>query len=90
MLQDHFPHERQIEVIPQSGDLENRQQDAQKEADAEQAPMAPDNGDHDIQNQSQNGLRNPIALSCPHSPLAVRLGTISGLAAGLRALGLLA
>src|SRR5215471_6306777 len=32
-------------------------------------------------------LRGPIALSCPRSPLAVPPCTVSGLAAGLRALG---
>src|SRR5207248_3579709 len=43
-----------------------------------------------VLNQSQNWLRSPITLSYPRSPLAVRLCTISELAAVLRVLGLLA
>ena len=38
-------------------------------------------------NLFQNGLHGPIALAFPRSPLTVPLCTISGLAAGLRALG---
>src|SRR5438309_1270739 len=38
-------------------------------------------------NLSQYGLHGPMTLSFPRSPLAVRLCTISGLAAGLRVLG---
>ena len=49
VLQDELSYERQIEVISQSGDLENRQQDAQKETDTKQALIAPDKRDHAIQ-----------------------------------------
>jgi hypothetical protein len=49
VLQDELPYEGQIEVIPQSGDLENRQQDAQKKTDTKQPLIAPDKGDHAIQ-----------------------------------------
>ena len=48
MLQNDLPHERQIELIPQPGDLEDGQKDTQKETDTKQSLVAPDEGNQDF------------------------------------------
>ena len=67
MLQDDLPHERQIEVIPQSGDFEDRQKDAQKKTDTKQSLIVPDKGDKDIQYLAQFHSFELCAVQRPRS-----------------------